>query len=108
MRYLFWKEGIPKAELQYPVYDAAGQLIGNADFAWPEYGVLGEFDGRVKYEQFLKEGERASDAVVREKLREDRMREATGWNFIRFVWADLNRPARTAERVRRVLHATRR
>ena len=34
-------------------------MIHRVDLAWPEYGVFLEFDGRVKYEKYLREGERA-------------------------------------------------
>jgi hypothetical protein len=102
MRYLFWATGIPRPELQYEVREG-GVLVGSADFAWPHYGLLGEFDGRIKYEKLLKPGESASDVVFREKQREDRMREATGWSMIRFTWSDLYDQRRTSERVRRAL-----
>ena len=61
-----------------------------------------EFDGKVKYEQHLREGESVSDCVVREKQRESRICELTGWRCIRIVWADLYRPAATADRIRRL------
>ncbi|MCW2784527.1 MAG: hypothetical protein JWP74_1044 [Marmoricola sp.] len=102
MRFLFYQYGLPKPQLQYVVRDGS-DLIGNTDFGWPEYGVLGEFDGRVKYEKYLRPGETPADAVIREKLREDRMREATGYSFIRFTWADFYKPDQTAERTRRAL-----
>lgn len=40
---------------------------------------------------------------MREKRREDRMRELTGLPMIRFVWADLYRWTQTASRLERVL-----
>jgi len=86
-------------ELQYPVYDQRGRLLGLSDFAWPKFGVLGEFDGRVKYDQLRRPGESPEDVVFREKQREDRMREATGWLMIRIVWADLQAPEQLAQRV---------
>lgn len=106
-RFLFWAHSVPKPELQYRVYDG-GELVGIADFAWPEYGVLGEFDGKVKYGRFLRPGESPGDAVFREKVREDRLREITGWRMIRFVWSDLGTPTATADRVRAFLRAGRR
>lgn len=104
MRYLFWAHGLPRPELQYVVRDGSG-VVGVSDFAWPEHHVLGEFDGRIKYDRLLRPGETPADAVVREKLREDRMRELTGWKFIRFVWSDLAVPDRTAERLGRILRS---
>ena len=87
------------------VLDHAGRLVGTTDLAWPEHGLLGEFDGRVKYERYLRSGETPGDAVFREKRREDRLCELLGWRMIRLVWADLHRPAETAARISRMLRA---
>jgi hypothetical protein len=101
-RHLFWREHIPEPVLQFEVYDEHGHLVGRTDYAWPELGVLGEFDGAVKYERFLRPGETAHDAVVREKRREDLLREITGWLMIRLIWADLFRET-TGARIRNQL-----
>lgn len=102
-RYLFWRHGLPAPTLQFEVYDAHGNLIGITDFAWPDHGLLGEFDGRVKYGRLLKPGQEPSDVVFAEKRREDRLRELTGWSMIRLAWGDLSTPEHTAQRVRRML-----
>ena len=47
--------------------------------------------------------ETIEQAVMREKKREDLLRELTGWRFIRLVWADLFTPGLTAQRIRNVL-----
>ncbi len=101
-RHLFWQAGIPAPELQYDVYDERG-LAGTCDFAWPASGLLGEFDGRVKYERLLREGETPSDAVFREKQREDRLRRATNWRVVRLTWDMLRTPRDTADYVRAML-----
>ncbi|RNL79955.1 type IV toxin-antitoxin system AbiEi family antitoxin domain-containing protein [Nocardioides marmorisolisilvae] len=101
-RFLFFFHGLPRPELQYPVYDG-DVLIATTDFAWPELGVVGEFDGKIKYGRLLKPGETPGDAVFREKRREDRIREVTGWRVVRLVWADLADPRRTAARLVKVL-----
>ena len=80
-----------------------GNLVGITDFAWPEYRLLGEFDGKVKYGRLLKPGEEPGDAVFREKIREDLLREATRWALIRFVWANLYNPRASEERTRRMM-----
>jgi hypothetical protein len=103
-RYLFWTQHLPRPVLQFEVYDHDGQLVGVTDFAWPDHGLLGEFDGRMKYGRYLRPGEDVSDAIYREKLREDLLRELTGWSMIRFIWSDLDRPAVSAARVRRMLN----
>ena len=102
-RYLCYVHQLPAPELQYDVFDAHGGLIGTTDFAWPEHGLLGEFDGKVKYGRFLRPGEEPGDAVFREKRREDRLCEQLGWRMVRIVWADLYSAAGTAARIRRLL-----
>jgi len=104
-RYLFYTQSLPAPLTQFHVYDDDGRLVAVTDMAWPEHHLLGEFDGRVKYERLLRPGESASDAVFREKRREDRIRELLpGWSMIRLVWSDLYDPRGTAERIRRMLN----
>ena len=74
---------LPKPELQKEVRDAAG-LVGFVDFGWE--GVVGEFDGKVKYR--VAEGASPADAgeiVWREKQREDRLRRQV--RVARWTWA---------------------
>ncbi len=101
--HLIWRAGLPRPELQFKV-SQDDVLIGTVDFAWPEHGVILEFDGKVKYGKYLRKGESAADAVFREKKREDRIREATGWTVIRVTWADLADPAELVARIRRAMH----
>lgn len=101
-RHLLWQQNVPAPQLQYRIW-AGRRLVGRTDFAWPELGLLGEFDGMVKYGRLLKPHEDPADAVVREKRREDELRELTGWRMIRFVWADLAQPERTGARARAAL-----
>ena len=103
MRYLCWENHLPEPQLQVPIHDRDGRLLGVSDFAWLDHRVLGEFDGKVKYTQYLQPGESPGDAVFREKQREDLIREATGCSVLRFVWADLYDRRRTAQRLRRAL-----
>ncbi|GAB3667066.1 hypothetical protein GCM10027596_35610 [Nocardioides korecus] len=101
--FMFWRQGLPRPTLQHPVLDSTGALVAETDFAWHEFRTFGEFDGRQKYGRLLRPGEDPADAVFREKVREDRVRELTGYRFVRWVWSDLARPAETAARIRRVL-----
>ncbi|GAB3618520.1 hypothetical protein GCM10027416_30770 [Okibacterium endophyticum] len=79
--------GFPPPVLQYRVDDERG-LVGYADFAWPEFRLLGEFDGYTKYTRGqLTRGASIEDIVWAEKQREDRMR-ARGWSMVRWLWAD--------------------
>lgn len=79
-RWMFRQFGLPRPELQVPVYDDRGRLIGVADYCWPGYRHLAEFDGLLKY------GE--SVDLAKEKWREDRLR-AQGWGMTRIVWSQL-------------------
>lgn len=100
-----WRAGLPRPEPQFEVHDENGVLIGRVDFAWPEYGVFLEFDGREKYLKFRRQGESVHDAVLREKRREELICQITGWRCIRIIWADLERPEVTTARIRNLLFA---
>lgn len=102
--YLMWRHAVPYPEPQYKVYDEFGILCARLDFAWPEYGVWLEFDGKEKYVKYLRPGETPGDAVFREKKREEMIRRITGWRCIRITWADLQTPETTARRIMQELH----
>ena len=102
--WLFWVEHLPAPVLQHEVY-AGGRLVGRTDWAWPRHHGLGEFDGRVKYGRLLRPDQEPGEVVFREKRREDELREATGAWMVRLVWADLDQPAPTAARLRRLMSA---
>jgi len=85
--------GFARPELQVEFRDGAG-LIGFADFTWAGPRLILEFDGLVKYsDERFRHGLSASEVVIREKLREDRLR-ALGYGVIRVVWEHLKDPAR--------------
>ncbi len=100
--YACWRQGLPAPEPQFEVLDSAGRLVARLDFAWPEHKVWLEFDGREKYVKHLRENETVVDAVLREKRREERVVELTGWRCIRITWADLAYPERLAARIRAI------
>lgn len=96
---------LPMPVPQYEVRDERGRLVARVDFAWPDYGVFLEFDGKVKYEKLLRPGQRASDVVIRERDRERLICRITGWRCIRITWADLAQPQRLAAMIRSELVA---
>lgn len=66
--------GLPMPEQQVEFYDASG-FIGRVDFYWPQLGIIGEADGRLKFH--VAEGltgDAAEEAVWRAKRRDDRLR----------------------------------
>lgn len=94
--------GLPVPVPQWEVTDVGGWVLGRSDFGWPEHGVVGEFDGRIKYGRLLRPGESAADAVYREKRREDALRERVR-TVVRWGWDDLDDFRPTARRIRRAL-----
>lgn len=98
-RMLFWRQGVPEPELQYPV--ALPGQVAYLDFMWPDAGVGGEFDGKQKYLRDATTDEDPGEVVFREKRREDALlEEGTVTIMRRLVWADLFRPQETANRFR--------
>ncbi len=102
-RHLCWSFHLPAPELQFEVYGTSGELIGTTDFAWREHGLLGEFDGEIKYGRLLKPGQDPGSVVFAEKQREDLIREVTDMRMVRIIWTDYDRPRLTAGRIERML-----
>jgi hypothetical protein len=95
-----WCE-VPVPSLQTEFRDSSGNLIARVDFDW-DGKVVGEFDGLVKYTKHRRPGESISDVVIREKLREDRLRDE-GVAVVRWVWDDFKHPEALRARIRRAL-----
>jgi hypothetical protein len=93
--------GLPMPELQYAVFSPAGRWLARCDFAWPTFGVIGEFDGRIKY---LGPAEAVADVVMAEKAREQAIHDA-GWTVVRWGWQDLQGQGDFVARLRRALIA---
>lgn len=91
--------GIPAPELQFEVFDHNGVFLGRTDFAWPGAGVVGEFDGKVKY--VGTPGDVAT-TVMNEKRREQAIRDL-GWVLVRWGWADLSDPETFRDRILKAL-----
>ncbi len=92
--------GVVPPELQWPVLDAGGRVLGTADFGWPEDGVAGEFDGFVKYGRLLAPWQVPADVVFAEKRREDAMRTVLR-AFARWTWDEIGDFAAVAKRLPR-------
>jgi hypothetical protein len=92
--------GFPPPTLQQAFYDASG-LIGIVDFWWPEFNLIGEFDGSGKYLRGeFTHGREAATIVMDEKRRENRLRATKRHpNVARWEWND----AMSLPRLRRVL-----
>jgi hypothetical protein len=78
--------GLPMPVLQHRFFDRDG-FVGKVDFWWPTLGVVGEFDGRVKYfDPGLTRGDPAA-VVFEEKVREDRLRALVP-HVVRWGWPE--------------------
>ena len=93
--------GLPRPERQQGFRDAGG-FIGRVDFWWPAAGVVGEFDGRVKYGRSNPSGRAPEEVLWEEKRREDRLR-ARGLTVVRWTVGELVVPSRLNARLRPVL-----
>ncbi|CAN5372861.1 hypothetical protein BH11ACT3_BH11ACT3_15040 [soil metagenome] len=81
--------GFPPPELQVEFRDHDG-LVGFSDFWWPDFGLVGEFDGLVKYtDQRFTKGQSIDEIVIAEKKREDRLRALPRVHGVsRWLWAE--------------------
>jgi hypothetical protein len=79
--------GVPLPKLQVPFYDHLG-LIGYVDYFWPEFGLVGEFDGHSKYGDARRFARHlsAQDVLIAEKMREDRLRAVVS-GVVRWGWS---------------------
>jgi len=90
--------GLPRPELQIRIHARRGWF--RADLGWPEWKLLVEFDGFVKYSALA--GGDPTRVVFEEKRRQDAIEEQ-GWGVLRTTAADLKRPATLVRRVCRRL-----
>jgi hypothetical protein len=81
-RVAFRHLGLPAPELQVEIwcYDT---FLARVDFLWREFNVVGEADGRKKYESV--------DDLYKEKRREERLRDV-GFEIPRWDWEAAYRP----------------
>lgn len=98
---------VPTPVQQFPVHNGRGVLLGVSDFAWPDLGLLGEYDGLDKYEYLARPGESPLDVMRREKARQEAM-EAEGYLFVRWGKEEVVRPVRLLARLRQAFETARR
>jgi very-short-patch-repair endonuclease/predicted transcriptional regulator of viral defense system len=78
-RVVFYEHGLPAPKLQAWVGDAE-QMIGRADFFWPEHQTVAEADGAVKYA--------TPERAVRQ-LGRDALLRAGGFEVVHFTWREI-------------------
>jgi hypothetical protein len=76
-RVVMQQYGVPAPRLQVRI----GQpLVGIVDFLWEEFGVIGEADGLLKYDD--------PNALRAEKLRQEAL-ECLGYVVVPWTWNDI-------------------
>lgn len=70
---------LPRPLCQQWAQGASGRWY-RVDYLWPEWGLIGEADGAVKY---------ASGADVLAEKRRQADLEAAGYRFVRWIWEDV-------------------
>ena len=98
-RVSMFRAGLPAPELQVELVGESGR-IWIVDFWWPEFNLIGEFDGRWKYTdpEFLR-GRTPEQVLSDEKDREDDLR-AANHGFTRWDWPVALSPARMRDKLR--------
>ncbi len=90
--------GVPRPTLQIAHYDSRG-FIGETDFAWQEFGAVGEADGDRKYlDAAFRTGRSPEQVLLDEKRREDRLR-ALPRKVARWPWTVALSPRLLRERL---------
>lgn len=86
----FVSHRLPLPQMQVTLRTSQGRFIGRVDFLWPQARLVGECDGRGKYQ--------TSGDLFAEKLREDELR-AEGFRVVRWGFQHL-RTGELAARLR--------
>jgi len=87
LRYIVLRAGLPTPVTQWEVRTRLGTF--RVDLAWPRHGVLGEFDGRIKYQNgAFGPGHDGADAWFNEKRRGDAIAEVAGAYPVRVTAKD--------------------
>ncbi|GAB3707984.1 type IV toxin-antitoxin system AbiEi family antitoxin domain-containing protein [Mariniluteicoccus flavus] len=79
---------LPMPDLQVSVVDHNGEEVARCDYGWEAYGLVGEFDGMVKYGRLLRPGQSVDDVIRAEKQREGRILQQGRW-IARWITPDL-------------------
>jgi hypothetical protein len=102
LRLIVKQLGLPEPDLQVEVRGSRGEFLARVDMAFPDLGLIIEFDGKSKYTAHLRPGQSVADAVIEEKDRENRLLEC-GYVVIRVIWRDLYHPEELAARIRQAM-----
>jgi hypothetical protein len=83
---VFVLHGLPLPRCQVPILDEWGDLIGIVDFYWPEFGVIGEADGKLKYQRTPDGRDPKPTTLLDEKYRQELLEDHAV--VVRWDWSD--------------------
>lgn len=101
------RAGLPAPELQFEVIDPDVGWVATSDFCWVEERVVGEVDGAGKYADDPHTGRSGVDKIMREKERDERIRDA-GWWPVHWDWRTAHDHRVLGERIRAAFRHQRR
>ena len=93
--FMFWREGVPRPDMQVIIRTEDGREVARTDFAWLLYRHTGEFDGLFKYGRLNSYVSDPGRAITDEKKREDLVRSLM-LGMSRWTWAGLDEKRRSA------------
>jgi hypothetical protein len=90
-RVIFQEHGLPAPELQMTIGGA--RFSASVDFCWPQYRVIAEADGAMKYAD--------PERAIKQLRRDQQLRDA-GYKVVHFTWHELfGASAMVVDRIRR-------
>ncbi|UUT35911.1 hypothetical protein [Microbacterium elymi] len=97
-----WQLGMPTPVLQYRV-ELPGGGYALLDFAWPDLGRWGEFDGKIKYQDpALLDGRTSERVMADQRQRQRRIERSTGWECGRWGFDEMTTIADFAKHLRTI------
>jgi hypothetical protein len=87
-RLLMWELELLRPELQTRIQTDAG--LAYLDFAWPQLGLFGEFDGEVKLTNpAFSRGRAKSEILLHQTARREAVEATTSWRGLHWGWSDI-------------------
>lgn len=86
-RAVMLKGHLPMPRLQETIYDH-GNFVGRVDFYWPDFNIIGEFDGLGKYNSGTYTDLSPGQIAQNERQRENALELATGARVVRWTWRE--------------------
>lgn len=94
--------GLPIPDLQTEILTDRGMV--RVDFEWADLGLVGEFDGMIKYGRLRRPGQSVEEVLQAEKNREAALMRTGRW-LVRWTARDLGDVAAFGAKIRKAMAA---